>query len=214
MNQEILKNIRKNETQGFILFFLFSIFPNVFLIYSLINGEKDWFMIIIMAVMAIPIDWLCLKCLIVAINPLKSNIFQKYGSYQNLEKIIEEINNTIEYEDNALIISKNYIADPNDYQKIIAYKDVLRVHKLVRKKNFAVVSYSVVVTDKYNFGLTFTYSKNDEEKVDKLLLMIGSKCNNAQLGYTKETSLYVKENKENLPNISIEEIKGEQHKIN
>ena len=44
--------------------------------------------------------------------------------------------------------------------------------------------------------------------------MIGSKCNNAQLGYTKETSLYVKENKENLPNISIEEIKGEQHKIN
>ena len=207
MNQEILKNIRKNEIKGLILFLIFSIFPNIFLIYSLINEEKDWFVIIILTILAIPIDWICIKCLIVAINPLKSNIFQKYGSYQNLEKIIEEINNTIEYEDDELIISKNYIADPNDYQRIIACKDILRVHKLVRKKNFAVISYSIVLTDKYNFELPFTYSKNDEEKVDKLLLLIGSKCNNAELGYTKATSQYVKENKEHLPNISIEEIK-------
>ena len=207
MNQEILKNIRKNEIKASILFFVFSLCPNVLLIYSLMNSEKDWFMILIMGVLAVPMDWLLIKCLIVATNPLKSNIFQKYGSYSNLEKILEEINNTIEYEDEVVIIAKNYIADPNDYERIIACDDVLRVHKLVRKKNFAVVSYSVILTDKYNFELPFTYSKNEEEKVDKLLLMIGSKCNNAQLGYTKGTAQYVKENKENLPSISIEEIK-------
>ena len=48
--------------------------------------------------------------------------------------IIEEINNTIEYKDDKLIIAKNYIADSNDYQRIIDCKDVLRVHKLVREK--------------------------------------------------------------------------------
>ena len=207
MNQEILKNIRKNEIKGFILFLIFALFPNIFVIFSFMNEEKDWFMIILMSVISLPMDWLCIKCLIVAINPLKSNIFQKYGSYRNLEKIIEEINNTIEYEDGEVIIAKNYIADPNDYERIIACNDVLRVHKLVRKKNFAVVSYSIVLTDKYNFELPFTYSKNEEEKVNKLLLMIGSKCPNAQLGYTKGTAQYVKENKENLPNIGIEEIK-------
>ncbi|MGN1269814.1 MAG: hypothetical protein ACI4UU_02965 [Clostridia bacterium] len=207
MNQEIIKNIRNTNIKGFILFLLFALFPNIFVIMSFVSNDTDWFMVIIMGVLAIPIDWLCIKCLIVAINPLKSNVFQKYGSYRNLEKIIEEINNTIEYNDGEVIIAKNYIADPNDYERIVACNDVLRVHKLVKKKNFAIVSYSVVLTDKYNFEFPFTYSKDEEEKVDKLLLAIGSKCPNAQLGYTKGTAQYVKENKENLPNISIEEIK-------
>ena len=207
MDQDIKDNIRRSNIKSFLLLLLFSFIFNFYVISGLISEEKEWFMILFMAIFAIPMDWLAIKSLLIAINPLKSKIFQKYGSYQNLQRIIDEINNTVEYKDKEIIISKNYVADPNDYERIVACDDILRVHKFIKKKNFAVVSYSVVLTDKYGFELHFTYSENQEKKVDELLLMIGSKCKNAQFGYTKATSKYINENKEELPKRSMEEIK-------
>ena len=113
--------------------------------------------------------WLFCKSFILVINPAKSNLFKKYGSVEELEKIMEEIENTIEYEDNQIIVSKDYVADKKDFEKILAYKDILRVHKLVHKTNFVVDRYDVVLTDKYNFELSYSYPVKDEKKVDNLI---------------------------------------------
>lgn len=155
--------------------------------------------------------WLFCKCFILVIEPSKSNIFKKYGSIEVLEKIMEEIENTIEYEDKQIIVSKNYVADKKDFEKILAYKDILRVHKLVHKTNFVIDRYDVVITDKYNFEMSYSYPVQEEKKVDSLIWLIGSKCENAKLGYTKEAKEHIEKNKEELPqydNIK-EEIKQE-----
>lgn len=149
-------------------------------------------------------SWLFYKSLILVINPKKSDIFKKYGSIEKLENIMKEIESTIEYEDNQIIISKNYVADKKDFEKILAYKDILRVHKLVHKTNFAVDRYDVVITDKYNFEISYSYPVKDEKKVDNLILLIGSKCDNAKLGYTKEAEEHIKNNKVELPDIQIQ----------
>lgn len=151
--------------------------------------------------------WLFCKCFILVIDPSKSNIFKKYGSVEKLEKIMEEIESTIEYEDNQIIVSRNYVADKKDFEKILAYKDILRVHKLVHKTNFVVDRYDVVITDKYNFEMSYSYPVQDEKKVDSLILLIGSKCDNAKLGYTKEAKKHIEKNKEDLPKDMVEELK-------
>lgn len=152
-------------------------------------------------------SWLFCKSLILVIDPKKSNIFKKYGSIEKLENIMKEIESTIEYEDNQIIISKNYVADKKDFEKILAYKDILRVHKLVHKTNFVVDRYDVVITDKYNFEISYSYPVKDEKKVDSLILLIGSKCDNAKLGYTKESKEHIEMNKEELPRNDSVEIK-------
>lgn len=155
--------------------------------------------------------WLFFKSFILVINPEKSNLLKKYGSVEKLEKIMEEIENTIEYEDNQIIVSKDYVADKKDFEKILAYKDILRVHKLVHKTNFVVDRYDVVLTDKYNFELSYSYPVKDEKKVDNLILLIGSKCNNAKLGYTKEAQKHIEKNKEDLLNYVLEEKSKEEY---
>lgn len=149
--------------------------------------------------------WLFCKSFILVIDPSKSNIFKKYGSVEKLEQIMEEIENTIEYEDKQIIVSKNYVADKKDFEKILAYKDILRVHKLVHKTNFVIDRYDVVITDKYNYEMSYSYSVQDEKKVDSLILLIGSKCDNAKLGYTKEAKEHIEKNKEELPKDIVKE---------
>ena len=201
MEYNILNNIRKNNIKGFLVFLLMGGFFDIMFFMCLYNMEMDssWFMLIFSGFMGAVFSYVCIKSLIVVIDPYKSDIFKKYGTIEELEKILQEIENTIEYQDNQIIISQNYVADKKDYERILAYKDILRVHKLVHKTNFVVDGYSVVITDKYNEEVRYSYSVKEEEKVNELILMIGVKCDNAKLGYTKETAQYVEENKVKLP---------------
>lgn len=209
MKHNILNNIRKNNLKLSIFLFLLGIFPVWGFFYYLINdGLEAWFPIVLFGIFGGNFIWLFSKCFLLVIDPSKSNIFRKYGSVERLEEIMDEIEQTIEYEDKQIIVSKNYVADKKDFEKILAYKDILRVHKLVHKTNFVVDSYSVVITDKYNFEISYAYPVKQEETVDKIIALVGSKCENAKLGYTKEAAEYVKDNIEDLPKVN--QIKNEQ----
>lgn len=136
-------------------------------------------------------------------KPEEASVFKKYGSPEEILKILEEINNTIEYEDKNLIISKNYISDKKNYSKIVAINDILGIHKLVHKTNFVIDYYQIVITDKYNEEITFNYTRNYEEKVNQLLLLIASKCPHAALGYTAKQREYINNNTIPLQNNNL-----------
>lgn len=205
--KKVIRNVRKNNIISLLVILLFGLWPNLGFFYTLFGDiDKDdfWIYLIICGALALLMDWLFIKTIKVVINPLSSDIFKKYGGPENIAKILEEIEETKEYEDKQIIISKNYVSDKKDYEKLIAFDDILAVHKLVHKTNFAIDGYSVIITDKYGHEIKYSYSgsKKDEEKVDYLLLLIGSKSNNAELGYTKGTQEHVKNNRVELPNIS------------
>lgn len=204
MKNNILNNIVKNNLKICIYTFIIGAIPTYACIYYLLNsGFEKWFLVLLFGAMGSVMIFIFFKSIIVVIDPTKSDIFKKYGGIEEVEKIMNEIENTIEYEDNQIIVAKNYVADKKDFEKIIAYKDVLRVHKLVNKRNFVDVSYSVVITDKYNLNLNYTYPVKEEKKVNDLILLIGSKCNNAKIGYTKEVEEHIKKYKQKLPQNDI-----------
>lgn len=206
MKYNILKNIRKNNLKTSIYAFIFGVGPIVGSIYYLLNDGLDaWFPILLFGGIGGLMVWIFIKSFDLVINPSKSDIFKKYGSIEKLESIMEEIEHSIEFEDKQIIVAKNYVADKKDFEKIIAYKDILRVHKRVHKTNFVVDGYYVVITDKYNYEMSYPYRREEEEKVDKLILLIGSKCDNAKLGYTKEAEEHINKNKEKLPENIIED---------
>jgi len=200
MKHNITRNIRITNLKSAILCFILGFGPNLGFYFAVTEDSSDrLIMLVVFGLLALLMDYLFIKCMILVINPYKSNIFNKYGSVERLEEIMDEIEETIEYEDKQIIVSKNYVADKKDFEKILAYKDILRVHKLVHKTNFVVDSYSVIITDKYNFEISYVYPVKQEETVDKLIALIGSKCDNAKLGYTKEAAEYVRDNIEVLP---------------
>lgn len=206
---DVIKNVRKNNLKSAILGTLFATIPNGILImffYGMITDGFDgemFFIMLIVGLFTIPMDIGLYRTWKVAINPNSSDIFKKYGSPDKLNKILKEIEQTIEYEDKYLIISKNYISDKKDYEKIMACDDILGVHKLVHKTNFVVDYYQIVITDKYGQEASYTYKVKEEEKVNQLLMIIGKKCKNAELGYTQREQEHIKNNKVELPSNEI-----------
>ncbi len=135
----------------------------------------------------------------VVIDPSKSDVFKKYGDESVIMKIVDEIEKTVEYDDGKIVISQNYVFDKNDIEKLVACKDVLRVHKLEHKTNFFTDGYALVITDKYDCEIKYFYNSQDEETVDKLIAMLSEKCTNAMFGYTAQSEKYVMDNKIKLP---------------
>lgn len=205
--EKVLKNIRNNNIKNAIVL----LFPTIVLIgllisisYSMITKPDDFEIhhLLIIASFGLLLyfsDKSYIRAIQLIIDPMKADVFKKYGSPKKVAKIIEEIENLKIYEDFHLIISQNYISDKNDYSKIVLCSDVLGVHKLVHKTNYRIDYYQIVITDKYNQTTTYQYNRNEEEKVNKLLLLIGSKCPNAVLGYTEKEWKHIKENSVALP---------------
>lgn len=205
MNNDVLKNIRKNNIKRFFTYLIpvaiidivvtlliYEIFTNEFEIASLI-------IIIPMGIFAYFLNGVLFDYIRLAINPLKDNVFKKYGSPEKISEILKEIENTKEYEDKNIIISKNYICDKKDYNKIVALNNALGVHKYIHKRNFVIDYYKVIVIDKYGENIDFQYSPKEEELVDKVLIILSQKCQNAEIGYTKNEFDHVNKNKVDLP---------------
>lgn len=207
---DVIKNVRKNNLKVAIGGSLIALIPNLVIIaqiYNLITEGFDGsllFLIGIVALFTVPMDIGIYRTWKVVFNPYSSDIFKKYGSPEKLTKIVKEIEETIEYEDKFLRISKNYISDAKDYEKIVACDDVLGIHKLVHKTNYVVDYYQIVLTDKYGHETSYTYKVKEEEKVNELLLYIAKKCKNAEVGYTAKEQAHIKNNKVDLPTNSFE----------
>ena len=205
MKDEIIKKI-KAKYQGFVILFAILLCISVplsviFTIALIIDGEWHFEGIFVVAVSSIlSIYWFfrLRDSIKMMTHPLEGAVFKKYGGIENVVAIINEIENTIEYEDNQLILSKRFLMEKNDYEVLVAYEDILRVHKLVHRTNGIITYYEVTVIDRFDDRIGFIYNKDSEKNVDQILMMLTQKCKRAKLGYTSELFSYIKENKENL----------------
>ncbi|MGN0974154.1 MAG: hypothetical protein ACI4OT_05365 [Bacilli bacterium] len=205
MNYNVLERIRKNNLKNALLSLIYVLIFNIPLIlficalFTQSIESSMIFVVIIFGLFAIPIDISFYNIVKLVIFPEKSDIFKKYGSVEKIQGILNEINNTKIYEDKHLIISENYICDTEDLEKIVKCVDVLGVHKLVHKTNFVIDYYKIIITDKYGHETSYVYKSSEEKLCNKLLSLIGSKCKNAELGYTKDEWDHINNNKIDLP---------------
>ena len=201
---DIKKSIRSKYIVGFIIFsivgFIFTFCCLEFWSSSLQEGLTFGSILgcTFFSLVALFFDINAIGNLTIVINPLKSDIFKKYGSEKDIQSIVNEIKNNIEYQDKRIIISKSFILPIEDVEGLRACKDILGVHMLVHKTNFVTDSYSIVLTDKFNNESQIKYYTNEKEAIDKALLILASKCKNAKLGYNSETFKYVRENMQDL----------------
>lgn len=201
--KDILKNIRKNSIKGFIVFLIIAIVPHVGIYACLVTPEYKFFAIILL-VFSLLFDYILVKLLITIINPLRDPVFRKYGSPKKVKEILNELNSNIVYEDDNIIMSKKYIVEKSDFSSLIAFEDVIGVHKLRHQKNFATDYYGVILTDKYGYQHQYTYRVRDEKKCDELLMITASLCKNAAIGYTKQQKQYIKENTVKLNDLELD----------
>jgi len=205
MNYNVLERIRKtnlkNALFSLIYVLIFNV-PLVLFIYALFTQSIEAsmiFVVIIFGLIAIPIDINFYNMVKLVIYPEKSDLFKKYGSVEKIQAILNEINNTKIYEDKHLILSENYICDTKDLEKIVKCVDVLGVHKLVHKTNFVIDYYKIIIIDKYGHETSYVYKPSEEKLCNQLLSLIGAKCKNAELGYTKDEWDHINNNKIDLP---------------
>lgn len=210
--EKVVGNIRKNSIKNLLLSLLFGIVPNfatfMIIYFSITEGFETVYLIgILFGIMAYMIDKRIIELIGLISNPLRSDIFKKYGSPEQVKEIIDEIENSKEYEDKHLVISKNYISDKKDYEKIVACDDVLGAHKLIHKTNYVVDYIQIVIIDKYAHQSAYTYKPKEEEKCNQLLYLISQKCENAEVGYTKREADNIKNKKIQLPKTEIKKPK-------
>ena len=214
--EKILNNIKSNNIRRAIRIFFWVIIlsgiiigvPVNMIISCIVNSEPvdmNIFEIILAVVfwgLIVMVDFFSIKEFIksvsIIINPLKADVFKKYGSPEKIETILNEIESTKIYEDNQLIISSNYISNKNDYSEIVACKDVLGAHEQVHKTNFIIDYYQIVIIDRYNETIKYTYEKNEKDRVDQILMTIGAICHNAEIGYTKKEWENIRNNSTNI----------------
>lgn len=202
-SQNILTNIRMKYLKQVIwsgALGIITVGALIFIIAGMIDESfSDYasglWVILIFFAMSIIFIWWFLKNIPFVINPLKSTIFKKYGNIDKIEEIIDEIENDIEYQDKRIIVSRNYVLDKKDVENLVAYKDILRVHKYIHKTNFQMDGCGLVITDKYGDELRYLYGDSGERTVDKLIYMISEKTSKAKVGYTTEAAQYVEKNK-------------------
>lgn len=205
MNYNVLDRIRKTNLKKALVSLIYVLMFNIPLIavlYGIITDGLEGSMIFILVLFgffAVFVDISFVKMIILIVSPEKSDLFKKYGSVEKIQKILNEIEKTKEYEDKNLVVSKNYLCDKKDLEKIVKCSDVLGVHKLVHKTNFVIDYYKIVITDKYGEETSYTYNASQEELCNKLLVLISSKCHNAEIGYHKDEWDHINKNKIDLP---------------
>jgi hypothetical protein len=198
--KKIIDNIKWRNTKTLLFAIAVAIVPHILFAVGIsgIAGKDLLIFSILFGLAAAGCDVFIIKALIMIIDPLSNKIFKKYGSLENLRDILIEIESTIQFEDNKVIISNNYIMRKKNYESILAFDDILSAHKQVHKTNGFIDSYSVIVTDKYGLRNVFEYSSKEEEKVNVILFLIGMKSKNAVMGFTKQAFDHVKNSKVDL----------------
>ena len=179
MEDKILNSIKKSRLKesvsiliSMILTLLFIILLSVGLISSSVKGFYFVVALVMLFVVTIVFFLLLrnyLNVIKIAINPLKASVFKKYGDINSIIKIIDEINNTIEYEDNIIVIAKEYIYHKNDYSTILAKKDIKHIHKTLYRVNWMKRAYEVSIVDKYNDVFHYKYHYTKESTVDLII---------------------------------------------
>ena len=202
--REIIDNIRKNALKDVLKLIIPVVLLSggfIMMLYMTFYDGFDGvclFLSAIFGLFAIPSIITLLKKIALLTNPFQSDVFKKYGDPEKIERIYAEIEQTTEYEDDSLIVAKNYICDKKRADVLIACNDVLAIHQLVHKTNFIIDYYNIVITDKYGEEYHFTYKVKQKHECDSVLRYIASKCKNAEVGYTQDELDHIRKNKISL----------------
>lgn len=195
MRKEILKNFRHNQ-----LIDLIKITPVVILFgvpfLLLLKKELDIFylvLILFFGSVTFLLLYKLLKIAFIMIRPSNSNLFLRYGGLDNIERIISEINLTIEYEVNDVVVSKKYILDRRDYRKLTHLNDILNIYKVEQRTNGFTDYYYLVMTDKYGFDFRYKFYRSEWMKLNFLYMHLKNNCS-AKFGFSEESKNYVKNN--------------------
>lgn len=164
----------------------------VMMAYGLFETSKEglnWLMLIFIIMMMITCSIGCISvllniinCLKVIVDPKQSRIIKKY---KNVDKIIEKIYEKIEYQDNRIIISKDYILGLKDIEDLIKCDDVVHIIKILYKFNNTKTNYQIKLVDKDNNSFIFKYPIGKEKDVDNLILFLHDKCKNSKIDIKK-----------------------------
>lgn len=208
--RKLVENIRKNAIKDSLKLFIPAILLNIVFVmmlymtfYNGFDGEY-LFLSAICGLFSIPTIIMWFKKIALVVNPYKSDVFKKHGSPERIMQIYSEIEKTIEYENNIMIVSQNYICSKNRADVLISCNDVLAIHKLIHKTNFIIDYYVIVITDKYDKEYHFTYDVKQENECISDLNFIASKCKNAKIGYTQDAQNHINKNKIPLPNSPLQ----------
>ena len=202
--REIIDNIRKNALKDVLKLIVPVVLLSggfIMMLYMTFYDEFDGgylFLSAIFGLFTIPSIITLFKKIGLLIDPFKSDVFKKYGDPEKIARIYAEIEQTVEYENDTMIVSKNYICDKKRADVLIACNDVLAIHQLVHKTNFIVDYYNIVITDKYGEEYHFTYKAKQEQECLNVLKFIAGKCKNAEIGYTQDELDHIRKNKISL----------------
>ncbi|MBR6033353.1 MAG: hypothetical protein IKP28_01165 [Clostridia bacterium] len=201
---DIVKNIRKNRIVYVIIFLTSAVIlpciPFAIVNFYYMDARPELVIEIFceMATFALVPAGITMYNIIIMINPYRRKIFQRYGSYQNIKNILCEINDTFECQYGNAIISKNYIVDVNNYEKLSAFQDILRAYTSYSKNSGSII----VFTDKYFYNFSIAVPRSNFKYI---LPILQDRCTNAVFDSFSNT----KKKYEELPKIDAKEIKQE-----
>ena len=125
----------------------------------------------------IALDWAAIANIKAAIRPFSNNLINKYGSVENIQNILNNIESTIEYEDNNVLLSTNYLMQRSNPESIMSYNSIVSIKKIV----YGVQYYLIIITDNFNYEKSLIYPKTEKETVDKIMSTLSLKCTNASI---------------------------------
>ena len=129
--------------------------------------------------------WLSYRSAILAINPLKCSVFKKYGSLEQVHRLVQEIEQSKEFDDGNIIISQDYILDPKDVEGLFLCDEVIEVHKVLSAYRCVVDDYYIEITDKSGSSHRFNYKIGEEVRLDFAIDFLQIKCLCATFGPPK-----------------------------
>ena len=193
IKKNIKASYRKKLLISFMYFFIVSFFGfSISYIYWNEIQKINFFSILIFIISGIFIFY-HLRSLHLSfkkyINP------QKYGIlkiYPNIYNIINEINNTVEYEDRKLIISTNYLISKADYTNLISLNNLDRIH-ISEIRNWGeslyrpIIGYYLFFLELDGTKKNIYYDIDQKQEMQDVISVLELKCPNITSGYSQES---------------------------
>lgn len=225
IKKNIKASYRKKLLISFMYFFIVSFFGfSISYIYWVEIQEINFFSIFVFIISGIFI-FHYLRSLHLSfkryINPKRYGILK---IYPNIYDIINEINNTVEYEDRKIVISTNYLISKEDYTNLISLSNLDRIHISV-KQNWGkslyrpIIGYYLFFLELDGTKKNIYYDIDQKQEMQDVISVLELKCPNITSGYNQESmdnnlfSAPKNINSDNINSNSVFSIKTPEEKL-
>ncbi|MCI6266009.1 MAG: hypothetical protein MR598_04095 [Erysipelotrichaceae bacterium] len=185
--------IKKNALKKCICYFLLALPFNAMLIYLLIIRFNDWiffnidtsdiFNILPLLFLVGRFDFMLIRYIKIFLNPLENMVYKIYGSEERVNHFLTEIDETVDYIDDEVIVSKRFLLDRDNCSFMFYLEDIIVIYQMRARRGCANI---LVVKDKYGRVAKLKYSDflYKQEVVEDLLKLLIERCPNAIVGFS------------------------------